>query len=51
MNKEKLLKKETKEPLFVTIGRIRGVARNMGNERLKLLIDKVSRDLVGMSIL
>jgi len=45
MKKNKLTAKEKKESIWTTIGRIRGIARNTNNERLLLLIDKISEEL------
>jgi len=45
MKTPKLTAKERSEPLFTTIGRIRGIAKTTDNTRLLLLIDKVTQNL------
>lgn len=45
-----LSKKEQAENIWVTVGRIRGVARNNSDQRLMDLINKVTSDLEKLKI-
>lgn len=43
---EREKKKLLKEPINLSIGRIKGIAKKYGDERLLFLITKISADLV-----
>jgi len=45
MKKNKLTSKEKKESIWITLGRVRGIAKNTNNQRLLLLVDKISGQL------
>ena len=45
-----LTKKESKEPVFMTVGRIKGIAKMYKSDRLLSLINKVEKELYKLGV-